>query len=151
MYQKVNLTYRGHIIPKLGAIINPGIPYSEIVNQLDAMNVFPSVIINPRCQTSQIGFIPGGGFVDTMVIEMADFGVDVLISSDLNFVVETIARELGMTLVVIDHYNSERYGLYSMQRILRSNFPDLQINILENIESIQCFCEECDCNQEEPN
>ncbi len=84
-----------------------------------------------------------------IIIEINEIGVDVLISSDHNFVVETIARELGMTLVEIDHYNSERYGLYSMQRILRSAFPDLQINILENIESIQCSCEECYCNQEE--
>ena len=53
---------------------------NRIVNQLDSMEVFPSVIVNPQCQTSRVDYIPGGGFVDTMVIEMADFGVDVLIS-----------------------------------------------------------------------
>ncbi len=147
MYRKVNLTYRGHTIPNLGSILNPGISLNRIVNQLDSMNVFPSVIVNPQCQTSRVGYIPGGGFVDTMVIEMADFGADVLISSDHNFVVETIARELGMTLVEIDHYVSERYGLYSMQRILGTAFPDIPVTILENIESIQCTCEECSCNE----
>jgi len=149
MYQKVNLTYRGHNIPQLGAIINPGIPLNQILVQLDSLNVFPTVIINPRCQASRIGYIPGGGFVETMVVEMADYGVDILISSDLTFVVETLARELGMTLIEIDHYNSERYGLYSMQRMLSTAFPDLPVTILENIESIQCSCKECFCNEME--
>jgi putative NIF3 family GTP cyclohydrolase 1 type 2 len=105
-------------------------------------------IINLHSEKStHRALVQSGGFVDTMVIEMADFGVDVLISSDHNFVVETIARELGMTLMEIDHYVSERYGLYFMQRILGTAFPDIPVTILENIESIQCTCEECSCNE----
>ncbi len=76
----MDLTYRGHTISNLGSIRNPGISLNRIVNQLDSMEVFPSVIVNPQCQTSRVDYIPGGGFVDTMVIEMADFGMDVLIS-----------------------------------------------------------------------
>ncbi len=98
-FQKVDLTYSGHKISKLGAIINRQFSIDELFQKLSSMNVFPSVIINPRCSTNKVGYIPGGGFNDQMIIEMADMGVDVLISSDANWVVETVARECGVTLI----------------------------------------------------
>jgi putative NIF3 family GTP cyclohydrolase 1 type 2 len=136
--RKVDLTYRGHRVLRLGNIIQPVISLEEIVARLYSMKVFPSVIVNPRCQNSKCGYISGGGFVDTMVIEMADYGVDVLVSSDHNFVVETIASELGLTLVEINHYISERYGLRTMQKLLTKAFPQTPAFILEDLTSIQC-------------
>ncbi|MHA2067187.1 MAG: Nif3-like dinuclear metal center hexameric protein [Candidatus Thorarchaeota archaeon] len=143
-FEKVDLTYRGHLIPQLGAIFKPRLSMEELFARLSLMNVRPTIIINPQCQTSRIGYIPGGGFVDDMVIEMADMGVDVLISSDHNWVVEAVARELGMTLIEIDHYHSERHGLRTMKNFLESSFPDTPISILENVDGIQpapCDCE----------
>ncbi|MHA2047220.1 MAG: Nif3-like dinuclear metal center hexameric protein [Candidatus Thorarchaeota archaeon] len=144
-FQKVDLTYREHKISKLGAIINRPFTIDELVQKLSSMNVFPSVIINPLCTTTKVGYIPGGGFVDQMIIEMADMGVDVLISSDVNWVVETVARECGVTLIEINHYVSERYGLHSMKRLLSSKFPGTPVHILENIDNIQCDAEKCTC------
>jgi len=144
-FQKVDLTYRGHKISKLGAIINRPFSIDEIVQKLNSMNVFPSVIINPRCTTNKVGYIPGGGFNDQMIIEMADMGVDVLVSSDHNWVVETVARECGVTLIEIDHYVSERYGLQSMKKLLSGKFPNTPVHILENIDNIQCDVEKCAC------
>ncbi len=69
---------------------------------------------------------------------MHDYGVDALISSDLIFVVEIVARELGMTLIAIDHYKSERYALQAMQRLLTEAFPSVPTTILENHDFIQC-------------
>ncbi len=143
-FEKVDLTYRGNLIPHLGTIFKRRISLEDLIARLYLMNVRPSIIINPQCQTSRIGYIPGGGFVDNMVIEMADLGVDILISSDHNWVVETVARELGMTLVEIDHYHSERHGLRTMKNLLESSFPGTPISILENVEGIQrapCDCE----------
>lgn len=143
-FVNVDLTYRGILIPQLGSIFKRRISINEIIAKLNLMNVSPTIIINPQCQTSTIGYIPGGGFVDNMVIEMADYGVDVLISSDHNWVVESVARELGMTLVEIDHYHSERHGLITMKNLLENSFPKTPVNILENIEGIQpapCDCE----------
>ena len=68
-----------------------------------------------------------------------------LISSDPNWVVEIIARELGMTLIAIDHYTSERYGLQAMQQILTTAFPKTPTIILENVDSIQCPPDDCPC------
>ena len=144
-FQKVDLTYRGHKISKLGAIINRPFSIDELVQKLNSMNVFPSVIINPLCSTNKVGYIPGGGFNDQMVIEMADMGVDVLISSDANWVVETVARECGVTLIEIDHYVSERYGLQVMKKLLSRKFPGTPVHILENIDNIQCDAEKCTC------
>ena len=143
--QKVDLTYKGVNIPRLGSIINSSIPLEEIITQLNALNVNPSVIVNPRCQNSKVGYIPGGGLVDDMIIQMADYGTDVLISSDPNWVVEIIARELGITLIAIDHYTSERYGLQAMQQILTAAFPKTPTIILENVDSIQCPPDDCPC------
>lgn len=116
----------------------------DVVNRLYMMNVQPSIIINPQCKASKIGYIPGGGFVDDMVIEMADLGVDVLISSDHNWVVETIAREVGMTLIEIDHYRSERHGLRTMKNLLENSFSNIPINILENVDGMERA--PCDCD-----
>lgn len=146
--QKVDLTYKGVNIPRLGSIINSSIPLEELITHLNALNVNPSVIVNPRCQNSKVGYIPGGGLVDDMIIQMADYGADVLISSDPNWVVEIIARELGMTLIAIDHYTSERYGLQTMQQILTTAFPKTPIIILENLDSIQCPPDDCPCCDE---
>ncbi|MHA2225556.1 MAG: Nif3-like dinuclear metal center hexameric protein [Candidatus Hodarchaeales archaeon] len=143
--QKVDLTYKGNKIPRLGSIIQTTIGLEEIIIQLNSLNVNPSVIVNPKCQNSKIGYIPGGGFVDNMIIEMSGLGVDVLVSSDPNWVVEIIARELGMTLIVIDHYASERYGLQAMQKLLRDVFSTVPIIILENVDSIQCPPDDCPC------
>ncbi|MHA2291651.1 MAG: Nif3-like dinuclear metal center hexameric protein [Candidatus Hodarchaeales archaeon] len=143
--QKVDLTYKGANVPRLGSIINSSIPLEEIITHLNALNVNPSVIVNPKCQNSKVGYIPGGGFVDDMIIQMADYGTDVLISSDPNWVVEIIARELGMTLIAIDHYSSERYGLQAMQQILTTAFPKTPTIILENVDSIQCPPDDCPC------
>ncbi|MHA2140326.1 MAG: Nif3-like dinuclear metal center hexameric protein [Candidatus Thorarchaeota archaeon] len=143
-FDKVDLTYRGNLIPQLGAIFKQRISMEELIAKLYMMNVRPSIIINPQCQTSKMGYIPGGGFIDDMVIEMADLGVDVLISSDHNWVVETIARELGMTLIEIDHYHSERHGLRTMKNFLEGFFPGIPIRILENLDGMQrapCDCE----------
>ncbi|MFW9803381.1 MAG: Nif3-like dinuclear metal center hexameric protein [Candidatus Thorarchaeota archaeon] len=143
-YENIDLTYRSVLIPQLGAIFKRRMSIEEITTKLILMNVRPTVIINPQCKTSTIGYIPGGGFVDNMVIEMADYGVDVLISSDHNWVVETVARELGMTLIEIDHYQSERHGLTTMKTLLESSFPKTPINILENMHDMQhasCDCE----------
>ena len=137
-YQKVDLTYRGHRVPKLGSIIDSYFPIEEVVARLNAMKVHPSVILNPQCCFKSFGYIPGGGFVDEMVIEMHDYGVDALISSDLIFVVEIVARELGMTLIAIDHYKSERYALQAMQRVLTEAFPGVPTTILENHDFVQC-------------
>ncbi|MHA2359712.1 MAG: Nif3-like dinuclear metal center hexameric protein [Candidatus Thorarchaeota archaeon] len=145
-FQKVDLTYRGHKISNLGAIINRPFSIDEIVQKLYSMNVFPSVSINPQCNSTKVGYIPGGGFTDQMIIEMADMGVDVLISSDQNWVVETVARECGMTLIEIDHYVSERYGLQSMKKLLSSEFPGTPVYIFENIDNIQCDSDECTCS-----
>ncbi|MFQ5979658.1 MAG: Nif3-like dinuclear metal center hexameric protein [Candidatus Heimdallarchaeota archaeon] len=143
--QKVDLTYKGVNIPRLGSIISSSIPLEDIITQLNALNVNPSVIINPQCQNSKIGYIPGGGFVDDMIIQMANYGADVLISSDPNWVVEIIARELGMTLIAIDHYTSERYGLQAMQQLLITAFPKTPTIILENVDSVQCPPDDCPC------
>ncbi len=143
-FEKVDLTYRDYLIPQLGAIFKKRISMGDIINRLYMMNVQPSIIINPQCKASKIGYIPGGGFVDDMVIEMADLGVDVLISSDHNWVVETIAREVGMTLIEIDHYRSERHGLRTMKNLLENSFSNIPINILENVDGMERA--PCDCD-----
>lgn len=72
-----------------------------------------------------------------MIIEMAEAGVGVLICSNPNWVVEIVARELGMTLISIDHYISDRYGLQPMQRLLTEGFPEIHTRICENLEMMQ--------------
>ena len=59
--QKVDLTYKGHQVPRLGSVIRSDISLEEIVTRLDSLNVNPSVIVNPKCQNSKVGYIPGGG------------------------------------------------------------------------------------------
>jgi putative NIF3 family GTP cyclohydrolase 1 type 2 len=147
--QKVDLTYKDRQVPRLGSIIRSDFSLEEIVGRLDSLYVNPSVIVNPKCQNSKVGYIPGGGFVDSMIIEMSDLGTDILISSDPNWVVEILARELGMTLIAIDHYTSERYGLQAMQTLLTTAFPKNPTIILENVDSIQCPPEDCPCCDEE--
>jgi putative NIF3 family GTP cyclohydrolase 1 type 2 len=144
-FEKVDLTYKKNIIYGLGAILKQKFTLKEINSLLTKVDVNPSVIFNKHCKYSKVGYIPGGGFTDTMIIEMADYGVDILISSDHNWTVETIARELNITLIDIDHYNSERYGLYTMQKILTNAFPETPTIILENMDTIQCPCIDCNC------
>lgn len=144
--QKVDLTYKDHRIKSLGAVVNCQVAVDQLIARLTTLNVNPTVIVNPSCCYDKMGYIPGGGYVDSMMIELHDkYGVDVMISSDPIWVTEIIARELGMTLIAIDHYISERYGLQQMKRLLSKAFPDIPVVVLEELESIQCSSEHCDC------
>ncbi|MHA2248395.1 MAG: Nif3-like dinuclear metal center hexameric protein [Candidatus Hodarchaeales archaeon] len=146
-FEKIDLTYKETTVHGLGAILKRKCNLEEITSKLQKANVKPSVIFNKHCKSSKIGYIPGGGFVASMIIEMADNGVEILISSDHNWTDEIIARELGITLIDINHYSSERFGLYTMRNILTHTFPDVPTTILENMDSFQCSCPECYCYQ----
>ncbi|MHA1977710.1 MAG: Nif3-like dinuclear metal center hexameric protein [Candidatus Hodarchaeales archaeon] len=146
-FEKIDLTYKETTVHGLGAILKRKYNLEEITSKLQKANVKPSVIFNKHCKPSKIGYIPGGGFMASMIIEMADNGVEILISSDHNWTDEIIARELGITLIDIDHYSSERFGLHTMQKILTQAFPDVPTTILENMDSFQCSYPECNCYQ----
>ena len=138
--EKKPLIYKGTEIPRLGSIIKEKISLSRIITKLNQLNVRPSVVISPESENSTVGYIPGGGFVDQMMIDMASAGVDVLISSDPLWVHEILARELGITMISIDHYISERYGLDNMQNLLSNQFPVPAI-VLEETENIKAKTE----------
>ncbi|MFW9853944.1 MAG: Nif3-like dinuclear metal center hexameric protein [Candidatus Thorarchaeota archaeon] len=148
-FTKVDLTYKEHRIRNLGAIVKKEYDIGELVTKLHALNVEPSVIVNPQCRNPTIGYIPGGGFTDQMIMEMAEYGVGILVSSDHNWVVETIARELGITLIDINHYASERYGLQTMQSLLSTAFPSTPTTILENVDDVECDLFDCNCSSAE--
>ena len=135
--EKVDLTFKGQVIPRFGSIVSPIIPMEELASRLVNLNVYPSMIINPQCENSTIGYVPGRRITDQMIIEMAEAGAGVLICSNPNWVVEIVARELGMTLISIDHYISDRYGLQPMQKILTEKFPQVHTRICENLEMRQ--------------
>jgi hypothetical protein len=54
---------------------------------------------------------------------------------------EILARELGMTMVSINHYTSERYGLDNMQNLLSTQFPKIPSIILEETDNIKAKTE----------
>jgi putative NIF3 family GTP cyclohydrolase 1 type 2 len=144
-FEKIDLTYKETTVHGLGAILKKKYNIEEITSKLQKANVSPSVIFNKHCKPSKIGYIPGGGFIASMIIEMADNGAEILISSDHTWTDEIIARELGIILIDIDHYSSERFGLHTMRNILTHTFPDVPTTILENLDSFQCSCPVCYC------
>ena len=138
---KKTLVYKGIEIPRLGSIIKEKVSLTKIITKLTQLNVRPSVVISPESENTTVGYIPGGGFVDQMMIDMAGAGVDVLISSDPLWLHEILARELGITMVSINHYNSERYGLDNMQNLLSKQFPETPVIILEETDNIKAKTE----------
>ncbi len=139
--EKKTLVYKGIEIPKLGSIIKEKVSLTKIITKLSQLNVNPSVVISPISKNTTVGYIPGGGFVDQMMFDMASAGVDVLISSDPLWVHEILARELGITMVSINHYDSERYGLDNMQSILSKQFPKTPAIILEETNNVRAKTE----------
>lgn len=135
--EKKTLVYKGIEIPRLGSIIKEKVSLARIITKLNQLNVKPSVVISPESENSTVGYIPGGGFVDQMMIDMASAGVDVLISADPQWVHEILARELGITMISINHYTSERYGLDNMQNLLSKQFsvPAIVLEETENIKA----------------
>lgn len=139
--EKKTLVYKGIEIPRLGSIIKEKVSLTKLITKLNQLNVRPSVVISPESKNTTVGYIPGGGFVDQMMIDMASAGVDVLISSDPLWVQEILARELGITMVSINHYNSERYGLDNMQNLLSKQFPETPAIVLEETDNIKAKTE----------
>ncbi len=139
--EKKTLVYKGMEIPRLGSIIKEKVSLTEIITKLSQLNVRPSVVICPESENTTVGYIPGGGFVDQMMVDMASAGVDVLISSDPLWVHEILARELGITMVSINHYTSERYGLDNMQSVLSKRFPETPTIVLEETNNIRAKTE----------
>ncbi|MFW9854361.1 MAG: Nif3-like dinuclear metal center hexameric protein [Candidatus Thorarchaeota archaeon] len=143
---KINLPYKGHQIRNLGAILRAKISLKSIISRLKSLGVDPKVIYNPRCKGNKVGYIPGGGFNDQTILTMAELGVDILISSDHNWVAQTMAREVGMTLIDIDHYRSECFGLQSLQSRMTKKFPLTPFIILEQVKHDQCDPVKCSCD-----
>jgi putative NIF3 family GTP cyclohydrolase 1 type 2 len=139
--ERKTLVYKNVEIPRLGRIIKEKVSLTTIISKLRQLGVRPSVVISPESKNTTVGYIPGGGFVDQMMIGMAKAGVDVLISSDPLWVHEILARELGMTIVSINHYISERYGLDNMQSVLSKQFPQTPSIVLEETNNIRAKTE----------
>ncbi len=139
--EKKTLVYKGIEIPRLGCIIQEKVILTRLITKLNQLNVRPSVVISPKSENTTVGYIPGGGFVDQMMIDMASAGVDVLISSDPLWVHEILARELGITMISINHYTSERYGLDNMQNLLSKQFPETPTIVLEETDNIKAKTE----------
>ncbi|MHA1967010.1 MAG: Nif3-like dinuclear metal center hexameric protein [Candidatus Hodarchaeales archaeon] len=139
--EKKTLVYKGIEIPRLGSIIKEKVILTRLITKLNQLNVRPSVVISPESENTTVGYIPGGGFVDQMMIDMASAGVDVLISSDPLWVHEILARELGITMVSINHYTSERYGLDNMQNLLSKQFPETPTIVLEETDNVKAKTE----------
>ena len=133
--EKQTLVYKGVEIPRLGSIIKEKVSLTDIITKLYRLNVRPSVVVSPESKNSTVGYIPGGGF--DMMVEMTNAGVDVLISSDPLWPHEILARELGVTIISINHYESERYGLDNMQNILSQQFPEIPAIVLEETNNIR--------------
>ena len=78
---------------------------------------------NPKAKKVGVVCGSGGDFISTAHAK----GIDCFITGEATFHHCLLARSLGMTLVLVGHYFSERFAMVSMAQRLGSKFPDLNV------------------------
>lgn len=81
--------------------------------------------------------IIGGKLPDTMLLEhIVDQRCDCLISCDLNYRDAISAKDLGLSLINIPHYNCEIKAMKRLSNILSLEFPNDEIFLYESINPL---------------
>jgi len=82
-------------------------------------------IVKAKPKTKKVGVVCGAG--GDFVLTAHAKGVDCLITGEATFHQCLLARSLGMTLILVGHYASERFAMEIMAKKIGLKFPDLKV------------------------
>ena len=87
----------------------------------------------------QVGVISGFGLKNPKYIKLAHKKeLDILISGDLTQETAVIAKNLGITLIDLNHHESEVPGLYALEDVLKELNVNIEVIDEKPIEVIEC-------------
>lgn len=135
--ERITMVYKGAEIKGLGRILKDGFSHTNIIKLLKTKLKYIRVL-NEKESYSRIAFIPGSGFKEDIIMQLKEKNVDTIISSEPTWHSEMFAKDLGITLIEISHYESEKIGMVRFAEILKEKFPNLNISFVqeENIAKI---------------
>ncbi len=135
-YERIELDYKGEKIKSLGRIHHYKKEHDEIIQKLKQAGVKTIRTVNKKKEYAKVGFVPGGGFKPEMIIKLAERGVKLIISSDFDWVAKTLASDLRISLLEIDHYSSEKFGGDTLKHMMKQEFSSLNIEFIDEKEDL---------------
>lgn len=136
--EKIKIVYRGTEINGLARILKGEFSHSCIIKMLKA-RLKHIRVLNEKENYSRIAFIPGSGFKEDVIMQLKEKKADAIISSELTWHSEMLAKDLDITLIEISHYESERFGMINFAEILKGRFPNLSIEFLEEENKVKTY------------
>lgn len=84
--------------------------------------------------------IIGGNYPDITLLEsIVSHGCDCLISCDLNYKDAIFARDIGISLIKIPHYNCEIKAMKRLSNVLSLEFPNDEVFLYESINPLNLY------------
>ena len=123
----------------IGRICTPNQKFSELKENI--LNNFTNVrIVNDlddEKQVKKVGVISGFGLGSPDYVNLSyDRNLDILISGDLCQKTAILAKNLGITLIDLNHHESEIPGLYALAEIIKELDIDVEIIDKKPIEQL---------------
>lgn len=113
-------TYDGESIGFKGTFARPR-PVSEMIKVLSGRLFADVLSINfgPK-KIRTVGVVSGGG--QRMFEQAIAAGLDLYITGEVSEFVQEMARENGANFIAAGHYNTEKAGVWALEKVLRAKF-----------------------------
>jgi dinuclear metal center YbgI/SA1388 family protein len=94
--------------------------FKQLLNHIkESLSINPKVIVDPQKPIRSIAVVSGSG---DLIEEAYSKKIGCLITGDFRYGRHQIAKEAGLGLVTLGHYNSERFGVIALGRHVRDKY-----------------------------
>lgn len=104
--------------------------FDELMGRIKKrLKIKPRIFAYGPEKISRIGVVSGGGAY--IIKEAIDANLDVYITGEPAESIEALTKEAGIHFIYLGHYNSEKFGIKALGKVLKKKFPKLEIKFID--------------------
>lgn len=112
------------------AKFKPEISLNQLKKRIEEkLGVKPKIFSYGPKKISRFAIVSGGA--SYLVKEAIDKNLDAYITGDSDEKIEALAKEAGIHFIYLGHYNSEKFGIKALGKVLKKQFPKLEIKFID--------------------
>lgn len=109
----------GNLLGAIGDSTTP-IGRDEFVERVRSLGSYPLVLPSGSETVRRIGVVSGSGA--SYLVDAAERGCDLFLTGEADEPTPAMSRELGINVVAMGHYNSEKFGVMALGQRLATTF-----------------------------
>ncbi|MHA1646069.1 MAG: Nif3-like dinuclear metal center hexameric protein [Promethearchaeota archaeon] len=121
-------------IGRIGVPIQENCDLNHLIQTIKRNLHLPMLQVHGELNTpvKRVVVIGGRGIHESELIKVREAECDTLVTGELTYPEFLMARKLGINLITTSHYESEKLGMMSLQRILALIFPRDEFYYIES-------------------